>query len=56
MSALDVSTQAQIRGLLAELRESTGLGCVFISHDLTVVRLIAENRPNTPNPVSMPSS
>lgn len=37
-SALDVSVQATILELFNSLRETTGIGLVFISHDLTVVR------------------
>ncbi|WP_170095815.1 oligopeptide/dipeptide ABC transporter ATP-binding protein [Haloarcula argentinensis] len=42
VSGLDMATQARVLSLLADIQQQFGVGYVFISHDLNVVRFLAD--------------
>lgn len=43
VSALDVSIRSQILNLLTDLQAETGVACLFISHDLSVIRHVSDD-------------
>ncbi len=42
-TALDISTQAQILSLLRDLKQELGMGLLFITHNLSIVKRMADN-------------